>query len=232
MARGHAGWLIVALCCGACSGGMATIPHCDWPDEPGARLDLQRRADRRHLGADVRRAEQMAIRYADLTRGHRSGHYQGPDEYHRTREQCFADLSGAIAGDHGIDRAQVVRAVGQRDERLDAIVLLAFAALYAFAADGFLRQLFLRFPPDEKGPALVGAAAGAIAMSATGVILGGLGATIVEMIHVGDTHLSYRAERLPWSQHWLPFYAGAVILFALIAALRWQIFIRRQFQIL
>src|SRR5258707_1389995 len=111
MARRHAGWFIIALWCGACSGGVPTIPHCAWPDERATRLDLQRGADRRHLGADVRRAEQMAIRYADLTRGHLSGQYQGPDEYHRTRERCFAELSGAIAGDHGIDRAQVAGAV-------------------------------------------------------------------------------------------------------------------------
>jgi hypothetical protein len=222
MARRCAGWWMIALVCGACSGGPAINPHCDWPDEPHTLLDLQRGGDRRHLGADVRRAEQIAIRYADLKRGHRSGRYQGPDEYHRTREQCFAGLSETIASHHGIDRAQVTAIVGQRDERLDAIVLLLFAALYAFAVNGFVRQLFVRFPPDEKWPALAGAAAGAPVVSAAGVILGSLGATIVEMIQIGDTHMSYRVERLPWSRQWLPLFVGGVIVFSLIAAIRWR----------
>ena len=59
-------------------------------------------------------------------------------------------------------------------------------------------------------------------MSAAGVILGGLGSSIVEMIQVGDTHLSYRAERLLWNQHWLPLFLGGLILFLAIATIRWR----------
>jgi hypothetical protein len=186
------------------------------------RLDLRTGSHQRHLAADARAAEELAIRYADVTRGHRSGHFISVEEYHRTRERCFDALSGEIATRHAISRAEVAGAVGRRDDLLDAIVLLVFAALYGFAANGFLRQLFVRFPPDEPWPALVGTVAGAIGISATGVIVGGLGASIVEMIQLGDMHMSYRADRLPWSRHWLLMFAGGIVLFSVIASIRWR----------
>lgn len=211
----------IAICGAACGGG-ARSPDCGWRDEPATRLDLNDKGDQRHLSGDARLAEELAIRYADVTRGRRSGRYRGPDEYHRAREQCFERLSGVIATRHGISPAAVAGAVGRRDGRVDAIVLLVFAALYGFAANGSLRALFVRFPPDEPWPALIATAAGAIAFSATGVIFGGLGASIVEMIQLGDMHMSYRADRLPWAQHSLLIFSGGVVIFVIIASIRWR----------
>ena len=57
-------------------------------------------------------------------------------------------------------------------------------------------------------------------VSAAGVIIGSVFASIVEMIWVGDTHLSYRVFRIPWNEHGLQFYAGFLVLFCLIAAAR------------
>lgn len=214
-------WLLVAICCSGCL-GRPINGSCAWPGEPAVALDLRTGSDRRHLNADARIAEELAIHYADVTRGKRSGHFIDFDEYHRTRERCLAALSVKIAQRHGIQPAQVAGAVGRRDERLDALVILIAASLFIFTANGFTRRLFIRFPPDEPWPALVGTAAGAILLSAGGVALGGLGAAAVEMIQLGDTHLSYRAYRLPWNQHWLPFFIGGLILFSLIAMARWR----------
>jgi hypothetical protein len=175
----------------------------------------------RHLNADARRAEEIAIHYADVTRGIRSGAYGGPDQYRGARERCLAALARDIAADHGIQPAQVLAAVGRRDHLLDAVVLLLIAALHALAADRFLRRLFATYLPDEIAPALIGAAAGAIGLSAAGVVVGGLSASIVEMIQLGDTHLSYRADRIPWTAHSLPLFAAAIVVFALIATVRW-----------
>ena len=135
-------------------------------------------------------------------------------------EQCLGSLSRAVAASHEIAPSQVIDAVGRRDEVLDALVVLFVAALYGLAASAITRRLFDRFLPDEPWPALVGTAATALLVSAAGVIVGGLGASVVEMIRVGDTHLSYRAFRIPWNQHWLPFYFGGVALFCLIAGAR------------
>ena len=222
MPRVACGWLLAAICCSGCLGRPPLNASCAWPDEPSARLDLATASDRRHLNADARVAEELAIHYADVTRGKRSGHFTDFDEYHRTRDQCLAALSREIASRHGISPAAVAGAVGRRDERLDAIVLLIFAALFGFAANRFTRQLFVRFPPDEPWPALIGTAAAAIGVSATGVILGWLGSTIVETIQLGDMHMSYRAERMLWSRHWPAIFLGCLILFSLIAMARWR----------
>lgn len=222
MSRRAAGWLGVALCCGACNPAAVRPAHCEWRDEPISRLDLRINADQRHLAADARRAEEIAMRFADVTRGRRSGRYAGPEAYHDARGRCLSALSQEIATRHGLQPEDVAGAVGQRDGRLDGIVLVFFAVVFGFAAERAARRLFDRFPPDEPWPALIATAGAAVFMSAAGVILGGLGSSIVEMIQVGNTHLSYRALRLPWSQHWLPLFAGGLILFALIAMIRWR----------
>jgi hypothetical protein len=200
------------------AGGSA----CEWPAEPALPLDLRDRSQQRHLNADARTAEELAIRHADVQRGHRSGRFAGVEEYHRTRDGCFAALSGEIASRHRVTTAQVAEAALQRNGRSDATVLLIGIVLFVIAANGFARRLFSRFPSDEPWPALIGAGAGAVFISAVGLILGGLGASIVEMIQLGDMHMSYRADRLPWTQHWLPLFVGGLILFALIAAARWR----------
>jgi len=221
MNRPAAAWLGVALCCGGCNPAVRQT-NCKSPDEPISRLDLRMTADRRHLEADARRAEEIAIRFADTTRGHRSGHYAGPEAYRETRERCLATLSRTIANRHAVEQGDVTAAVGQRDDRLDAIVLVLFTVIFGIAADRTARRLFDRFPTDEPIPALAAIAAGAVFLSAAGVILGGLGSSIVDMIQVGNTHLSYRAFRLPWNRHWLPLFAGGLILFGFIAAIRWR----------
>lgn len=221
MSRRAAVWLGVALCSGACNAAVRQA-NCEWPNEPISRLDLRLNADQRHLAADARRAEEIAIRFADTMRGHRSGRYAGPEEYHDTRERCLATLSREIATRHGVQPRDVTGAVSQRDGRLDAIVLVLFTVIFGIAANGIARRLFDRFPPDEPRAALVATAGVAVFASAAGVILGGLGSSIVDMIQVGNTHLSYRTSRLPWNQHWLPLFAGGLIIFGFIAAIRWR----------
>lgn len=213
---------VVSLCCAGCVGGPRT-PNCEWPEEPSVVLDLKVAADQRHLNGDARVAEELAIRHADVTRGHRSGHFAGADEYRQARDRCLDALSREIASRHGIRPAQVTDSVGRRDGRLDALIVLLFAALYGLAANGAARRLFVRFPPGEPWPAAIGTAAAAVFASAAGVTAGGLGSTIVEMIQLGDTHLSYRTSRLPWQQHWLPLFLGGVIAFCFIAVVvRWR----------
>jgi len=207
---------VVSLCCAGCVGGPRG-GTCDWPEEPPRALDLNKAADHRHLNGDARSAEEFAIRYADAARGHRSGQFAGADEYRRTRDRCLAALSSAIASRHGVRPDQVAGAVGQRDRRLDALVMLLFAALYGMVAKGAAQRLLERFPPDERWPALIATAAAAVFASAAAVIVGGLGSLIVEMVQVGDTHLSYRAGRLPWQQHWLALFVAGVMVFCIIA---------------
>jgi hypothetical protein len=209
---------VISLCCTACI-NVPRNPNCEWSDEAAMPLDLNTTAHRRHLGADARVAEELAIRYADVTRGHRSGHFEGNDAYHRVREQCLAALAREIASRHRIQPSQVANAVGQRDARLDASVMVVFAAIFGLAANGLARRLRERFPPGERWAALLCTAAAGALLSASGVMLGAIGASIVEMIQLGDTHLSYRTSRLPWEQHRLLLFVGGLALFGAIAAI-------------
>jgi hypothetical protein len=157
MTRGLA-LAVISLCCAGC----VNVPHnptCAWSDEAAMSLDLNTAAHRRHLGADARVAEELAIRYADVSRGHRSGHFEGTDEYRRTRDQCLAALAREIASRHRIQPSQVADAVGQRDARLDASVMVVFTALFGLAANGLARRLRERFPPGERWATLLSTAA-------------------------------------------------------------------------
>jgi hypothetical protein len=212
--------LATAVLSTGCVGGLRD-PSCDWSGEPARPLDLNRAAHRRHLNADTRMAEELAIRHADVSRGHRSGHDAGPDEYRRSREVCLTAMVREIANRHGIQPAQVVEALGRRDARLDAVVMLLFAVIFGFAANALARHVLERFQA-ERWLALFGAAAAAVFISASGVLIGGLGAALVEMIQLGDMHLSYRAGRTPWEQHPLLVFLGGVVLFGAIAAIRWS----------
>ena len=53
-----------------------------------------------------------------------------------------------------------------------------------------------------------------------GVVLFGLYSATYEMIRIGNTHMSYRGGRSPWSQHQSELLVGGIILFALVAAYR------------
>jgi hypothetical protein len=213
---------VISFCCAGCVGGPRD-GTCTWSEELSIALDLNRAADRRHLNGDARAAEELAIRYADAGRGRRSGQFAGLDEYRRTRDQCLVALSSEIATRHGVHADQVAGAIGRRDGLLDAIVLLLFVALYGSMANGAARRLLERFPQDEPWPATIGTAAAAVFASAAAVIVGGLASMIVEMVQLGDMHLSYRASRLPWQQHWQLLFLGGVLVFGAIAVTaRWR----------
>ncbi len=195
---------------------------CEWTTEPAGALNLSDSAQVRHLEEDARAAEERAIRYADTTRGHRSGHYQGVAEYHDTRDACLKALTQEIASRHRLQPAQVADAVGRRDRRLDAIVLIAFTALFVAAASRLSGAMLSRFAPDQRWPAAMGIAASAVFLSAAAVMVGDLGAATVEMIQLGDMHLSYRAARIPWHRQWPELFAGGIVLFVAIAIVRWR----------
>jgi hypothetical protein len=56
--------------------GCAPVPvdaDCEWPSETPLVLDLASPAAMRHLAADARRAEDLAIRFADSEHGRLPG---------------------------------------------------------------------------------------------------------------------------------------------------------------
>jgi hypothetical protein len=219
--------LAIALLLSFGAAGCISAPGrtCEWTAEPSVALDLGDPAQRRHLERDARAAEERAIRFADTTRGHRSGHYKGLTEYHDSRESCMSALTREIASRHHLQAAQVDDAVGRRDRRLDAGFLIVFTVLFVAVSIRLSGGLLSRFVPDEVWPAAIGIALSAVFLSAAAVMVGDLGAATLEMIQLGDTHLSYRASRIPWNQHRAWLFAGGVLAFLAVAIVRW----RRQF---
>jgi len=57
-----------------------------------------------------------------------------------------------------------------------------------------------------------------VVASVVGVLLGEVWSDLMENIRLGNGHLSYRLERIPWSHHRLGMFVGGVVLFWLLAA--------------
>ncbi len=93
MTRWISGWLFVSISFSACLGLRPLNPNCEWTDESALLLDLRNPMHQRHLNHDALVAEELAIRYADARRGHRSGQLKRIDEYHGV-----VALIGGISG--------------------------------------------------------------------------------------------------------------------------------------
>src|SRR4051812_383814 len=171
--------------------------RCELPAEPRRPLRLDRFADRAHLRADAATAESWAIAYADVS----PLRQQGAGPYAGARDQCMATLFARISQSHGIDVRTVREYAGQRDIIFDAAVLLMFAFGYVVVAYQLVGAVTGRFAGDERF-ALVAAAISVSVMTVFAALLVGDSWSIAaEVLRVGNGHLSYRTERLPWRQY-------------------------------
>jgi hypothetical protein len=205
----------------AACGGHGTGRTCTWqPGDEPFPLDLQDRDQRLHLMSEAILVEDLAVRYADFHRGHRSGHFAGNDVYRQTREQCMATLFEAVGAHHRVSSGQVGNAVMYRRVGIDLFVLSVFAALYIVVANVIVRVMFRSLPCDQpwlRSMATTFAAGGA---AAGGLALFDLYFAAFEMIRIGNTHMSFRGERGPWNQHQSELLLGGIIVFALVAGYR------------
>jgi hypothetical protein len=190
--------------------------RCEIPAEPPRPLHLDRFADRAHLRADSATAESWAVAYADVS----PGRQQGASPYADVRDRCIAILFARISQRHGIDAITVRQYAGQRDIIFDASVLLMFAFAYLMIAYQLVGALTRRFTRDERF-ALVTAVIIVSVMTAVAAVPAGDSWSIAaEVLRVGNGHLSYRTERLPWRQYRSAVIATALGLFWLIAVVR------------
>lgn len=203
----------------ACGGDTGRV--CTWqPGDEPFPLDLQDGAQRLHLMREAILVEDLAVRYADFHRGHRSGHFAGNDVYHQTREQCMAMLFEAVGDHHGIPVPQVRSAVAYRRAGVDLFVLGVFVAFYVVVANAIVRWMFRRLPCDQPWIRSIAATFAACGTGAGGLVLFGLFVAAVEMMRIGNTHMSFRSERGPWNQYQSELLLGGIILFALVAGYR------------
>jgi len=222
MGRVAAAIVSLAVCCVACVDRARVNGDCKWIREakPTA-LDLGSRANREHLSDDALFAEDLAIRYADAQRGHRSGHYKGVDEYERAREQCMADMFDAIAKDHRVTPADVGAGLDRRRMDIDATSLLVFFILYGLAAIIVAQWMFRAFPLD-RALASIATLGVSAPFAAAGWAAGGLWSSALDMIRIGNDHLSYRVDRTPWNRHSLAAFASCLVVFWLASLWRYR----------
>lgn len=205
-----------------CARNRSLNSNCDWPPEQQAALDLNQAAQRWHLTDDARFAEDLAIRYSDVRKGLHSGNYEGEEEYVRAREQCMAMLFGEIANTHKVSEAQVREFLTHRRASVDLAVVLSFAAFYAAGSYLIAGGLWGRFPPPEgRTIGIIAILTASPVISLAGVLSGEVWSGVMEGLQVANSHMSYRAARIPWGQHRLSLFVAGNVLFWIVAAVRY-----------
>jgi len=213
-------FLVALACTAGCARAAQPNSNCEWPTENTGSLDLSQSRQARHLTADAERAEDLAVRYADVRRAPHSGHVESWAEYGRTRDQCMAVLFKIIGNSHGVSEEQIRLALTHRRADLDLAVVLSFIVLYVWATSVIVRRISRHYRGhQESSDWLIMTVYTSVIASAVGVFLGEQWSGIMEDVRVGNGHLSYRAERIPWVHHRLEIFIGGVVLFLFLAAL-------------
>jgi hypothetical protein len=190
--------LSVALLAGC---GNTTNTDCVWPPDPPVALNLSDPADARHLIQDIELAEELSIRFADERWAPGRARRDGRDA------QCFAPLVQQIIERHSVSAANVVAAREQLGDRgLNLAVNVPVTAFFALLSVFLLRLVDRRFTLLDEPMAVV------VAVAICGLLVGGLTAGFgrlwegaLEVICLGNDHLSYRGARLQWNRLWLRF---------------------------
>ena len=222
MTRPVSALLLLTACGSGCAALADRSAPCDWTNEPAATLDLRNASQRRHLAGDALAAEDVAIRYADARRGHRSGNYDGAAAYRDARERCMAALFETIASRHGVTVPQVHAALGNRNTLSDFIVVASFYLVYVYGAARVAGWLVRSLDFDARWPVVVATLVASVPMSLAGVLSGALWSGVIEMIRIGNDHLSYRAERIPWDRHWTAILLACAGTFTLTAFVEYR----------
>jgi len=186
---------------------------CRWPVETSHYS-----ADARHLSADAEFAEDLAIRYADTHFGPRS---PNPSEaYGAERDRCMEKLFEEVARQHGVPVEQVSNSLGRNRAYFDLAEILPFVLLYGLAALTVARMNWRRYSPDEHGwtPGITMALFLSLAFAAGSTMLGEVWIWFAESYRIGNSHMSYRANRLFWPGHRIEAFLGALIIFWVAAA--------------
>lgn len=145
------------------------------------------------LSGDVRLAEDLAIRFAD-SQGDR-------DSWRAKREACEAILFAGIATTHGVSSNEVAAARAALDARpFDWAVNLPMLGIGVLMAWPVTRRLRRRFE-GEPIPLIFSMLLASIAIGVVIVALGQVWAGYIEMLRLGNGHLSYRAQRIQWVHH-------------------------------
>ncbi len=192
--------------------------RCELPADSVRPLDLSRPEDRAHLRDDAATAESWAIAYADVSPARR----KSAAAYEQATNDCMAMLFSQVSRIHTV-APDVVREFSRRRNRwFDAMVFLALGTMYVMAAHTVAGRIARRFPVDEWVAGAFATLALSLASAFVALSIGDTLSIAAEILRVGNGHLGYRADRLPWRQHRLFVFAVGVGLFWLLALLRYR----------
>lgn len=219
---------ILLLACGILTGCVSESSGpdavCQWRGDTTGALDLTDPRQAQHLSNDAEAAEDLAIRYADGHDRPANGSGITIAEYHQTRDQCMAALFQVVADRHLVTPQQVRESINKhRHISLDWAVMLSFGLLYGLFVNGFVRRIWLRFPPKQDR--LLGIMATVVmapVVSLLGVAVGELWAFEAETLRIGYGHLVQRAERIPWGRYRPAIFVAGLVVFWILSWLRYR----------
>jgi hypothetical protein len=204
---------MVVLCTAGCVQREGRNSDCRWPGETS-----QHSVSPWHLSEDAEFAEDLAIRYADVHHGLRTPYYVSAADYNAARDWCVATLFEQVAKEHDVPVERVYSSLWHNRPYFDLAEVLSFALLYCFLAAAGARLIWRRYPPAEGWIlCLVLMSVLAICFAVGGTMLGEVWSWFVEGYRMGNSHMSYRAQRLIWSRRPTELLVGAFALYWLAA---------------
>jgi hypothetical protein len=204
-------------------GDRSINTDCKWPAEEPRRLDLRQSSDVTHLRQDVELAEEFSIRYGDVRWSPGFARANGRDT------ECLMPLLGEIVSRHGVPLEVVLetrRRLGPQGVNL--VVDAPIGMFYALLSWLIIRQIYRRFSfQDEMVAVVVASVMAAILVAGLTVAVGRLWEGGIEIVRIGNDHLSYRGLRLRWTRFPLEFFVSGITLFGIISFGHYWLIIRR-----
>lgn len=124
-----------------------------------------------------------------------------------------------IGKEHGVPVEQVSSSLGMNRAAIDMAEVLPFELLYTLVAIAAARMIWRHYAPSDAGwlPGVTMAVFASLALAVGSTMLGEMWNWFVEGHRIGNSHMSYRADRLFWAQHRLELFAAALMIFWLAA---------------
>jgi hypothetical protein len=228
----HGVALAFALATAACINRPGMNLECHWPTEPKRPLDLRNAEHLAHLAADIEVADELVVRYRDEMIGRRPRPWlriqvrtrmsspppaDSPPAEHA--KACRARMTEAIVATHSVTSSQLAD-VTQRlaDRGADLPVTLPVFLLYGFVVHVVGRSMRSRIVDETRAVQLAAVFLVSIAIAAAVVIVGGVWSGVIEIVRVGNEHLSFRASRIGWPRRAPVWFLATMIGFWAFAA--------------
>jgi hypothetical protein len=225
--------VLVVVAMAGCARREGMNFECAWPPDAAAALDIADPVAVRHLLDDIQLAEELGIRYGDRKSGWRVAMVFGVAFRHggqrnatlgrRLRESCTASLLKTVAETHSMSIEAIDKTrtrLAERGANLRVAIPMTF--LYLWLSLYTIRRIRDRFEADETLPIAVAAVIMSVAVTATVMMAALVWGGAVEIVRVGNEHLSYRASRRLWPRptEIVPFLALGTVSFWIMAATR------------